>query len=113
MCATGLRHAPTVKRELSQISRGPSRTETRAQNAEAVADAPQRCRVGDFLHTEIELLRATRLADEPLLGALEGQPLLVEEGLDALNEFEVARPVQTLPGRILLQPEQLELRLPV
>src|SRR5206468_8800673 len=113
MCATGLRHAPTVKRELSQISRGPSRTEARAQDAQAIADAPQRLRVGGFFHPELELLGATRLADEPLLGALEGQPLLVKQGLDALNELEVARTIQALTRRVLLRTEQLEFRLPV
>src|SRR2546427_6070680 len=113
MCATGLRHAPTVRRELSQISRGPSRTETRAQDAEAVADAPERLRVGDLLHAELELVRPTRLADETLLGALQRQPLFVEEGLDPLHELEIARPVQALAGRILLRAEELELRLPV
>src|SRR6266478_4670047 len=113
MCATGLRHAPTVRRELSQISRGPSRTEARAQDAQAIADAPQRLRVRGFLHPELELLGTARLADEPLLGALEGQPLLVEQGLDALNELEVARTIQALTRRVLLRTEQLEFRLPV
>src|SRR5262245_33330967 len=102
MCATGLRHAPTVKRELSQISRGPSRTEARAQDAETIADAFERLRVRGFLHAELELIRATRLAEQPLLGALERQPLLVEQGLDALNELEVARPIQALTRRVLL-----------
>src|SRR2546422_2349404 len=113
MCATGLRHAPTLKCELWQISPEPSRTQARAQHAEAVADAPQRLRIGGLFHAELELLRPARLGDEPLLGALEGQPLFVEEGLDALDQLEVARAVQTLPGRVLLRPEQLELRLPV
>src|SRR5882724_1372490 len=113
MCATGLRHAPTARRGLSQISRGPSRTETRAQHAEAIADAPERLGVGDLLHAELELLGPSRLADETLLGALEGQPLFVQEGLDALDELEVARAVQALARRILLRAEQLELRFPV
>src|SRR5207244_1539013 len=42
-----------------------------------------------------------------------GQPLFVEEGLDALDQLEVARAVQTLAGRVLLRPKKLELRLPV
>src|SRR6266849_6670308 len=113
MCATGLRHAPTFKRGLSQISRGPSRTEARPQDAEAIADASQRLGVRGFLHPELELLGAARLADEALLGALEGQPLFVQKGLDALNELEVARAIQALARRILLRAEQLELRLPV
>src|SRR5436309_10937309 len=113
MCATGLRHAPTFKRGLWQISAGPSRTQARAQNAEAVADAPQRLRIGGLFHAELELLRPARLCDEPLLGALEGQPLFVEESLDPLDQLEVARAVQTLAGRVLLRTEQLELRLPV
>src|SRR2546427_3297040 len=92
MCATGLRHAPTVRRELSQISRGPSRTETRAQDAEAVAGAPERLRVGDLLHAELELVRPTRLADETLLCALQRQPLFVEEGLDSPHALPSARP---------------------
>src|SRR6267378_4112363 len=113
MCATGLRHAPTVRRELSQISRGPSRTEARAQDAEAIADALERLRVRGFLHSQFELVGAPRLADQPLLGALEGEPLFVQQRLDALNELEVARPIQTLARRILLRTEQLELGFPV
>src|SRR5215470_6247693 len=113
MCATGLRHAPTVRRELSQITRAPSRTETRAQDAETVADAFERLGVRRFLHPELELVGAARLADQPLLGALEREPLLVEQRLDALHQLEIARPVQTLPRGILLRPKQLELRLPV
>src|SRR5499425_1152047 len=113
MCATGLRHAPTVRRELSQITRAPSRTETRAQDAETVADALERLRVRGLLNPEIELVCAARLADQPLLGALEREPLLVEQGLDALDQLEIARSVQTLPRGILLGPKQLELRLPV
>src|SRR5499426_367951 len=113
MCATGLRHAPTFRRELSQISPGPSRTEARAQDAEAIADAPERLRVRGFLHAELELIGPARLADEALFGALEREPLLVEQGLDALHELEIARAVQPLTRRILLRAEQLELRLPV
>src|SRR5215831_18968853 len=113
MCATGLRHAPTVRRELSQISPDPSRTQTRPQDAEAIADAPQRLRVRGFLHAELELIGPARLADEALLGALEREPLLVEQGFDALHELEIARAVQPLARRILLRAEQLELRLPV
>src|SRR4029453_5639916 len=113
MCATGLRHAPTVRRELSQISRGSSRTEARAQDAEAIADALERLRVRGFLHPQLELVGAPRLADQPLLGALEGQPFLVQQRLDALNELEVARPIQALARRIFLRAEQLEFRLPV
>src|SRR5262245_35425952 len=109
MCATGLRHAPTVRRELSQIFRDPSRTEARPQNAETIADPLERLGVRRFLHAELELVRATRLADQPLLGPLERQPLFVEQGLDALDELEVARPIQTLPRWILLRTEQLEL----
>src|SRR5262245_10576378 len=113
MCATGLRHAPTVRPELSQISRTASRTEARAQGAETVSNAPQRVRVGRLLHAELELVRAARLGDEPLLGALERQPLVVEQGLDPLHELELARPIEALASRVLLRPEQLELRFPV
>src|SRR5262245_4624938 len=113
MCATGLRHAPTFRRELSQISPDPSRTEARAQDAEAIADAPERLRVRGFLHPELELIGPARLADQALLGALEREPLLVEQSLDALHELEIARAVQPLTRRILLRAEQLELRLPV
>src|SRR5690349_1839676 len=113
MCATGLRHAPTFRRELSQISQAPSRTEARAQNAEAITNALERLRVRGFLHPELELVGAARLADQPLLGALEREPLLVEQRLDALDQLEVTRTVQTLARRILLGPEQLEFRLPV
>src|SRR6516225_8937112 len=101
MCATGLRHAPTFRRELSQISQGPSRTETRAQDSEAIADALERLRVRGFLHPQLELIGATRLGDQPLLGALEREPLLVQERLDALDQLEIARAIQTLARRIL------------
>src|SRR5262245_3173290 len=113
MCATGLRHAPTVKRELSQISPGASRTEARTQRPETVANTPERVRVGCFLHTELELVGAARLGDEPLLGAFQREPLVVEQTLDPLNELEIARAIQTLARRILLRPEQLEFGLPV
>src|SRR2546425_1976839 len=113
MCATGLRHAPTFRRGLWQISAGPSRTQARAQYAEAIADTPEGFRIGGLLDAELELLRPARLGDEPLLGALEGQALFVEEGLDPLDELEVAWAVQPLPGRVLLRPEELELRFPV
>jgi len=98
---------------LSQISRLASRTQTRAQHAETVANAPERVRVGRFLHAELELVGAARLGDEPLLGAFQRQPLVVEERLDPLDELEIARAVQALTGRILLGPEQLEFRFPV
>src|SRR5262245_35780094 len=113
MCATGLRHAPTVRRELSQISPGASRTETRAERSETVAYAPERVRVGRLLHAELELVGAARLRDEPFLGAFQRQPLVVQQGLDALDELEIARAIQTLARRVLLRPEQLEFRFPV
>src|SRR6266576_2272423 len=104
---------PDLRRELSQISRGPSRTEARAQDAEAIADTFERLRVRGLLHPELELVGAARLADQPLLGAFEREPLLVQERLDALDQLKVARAIQTLARRILLGPKQLELRLPV
>src|SRR5262249_35704026 len=113
MCATGLRHAPTFRRELSQIRRSPSRTQTRAQDTETIANALERLRVGNFLHPQLELVGAARLGDQPLLGALEREPLLVQERLDTLDQLEIARAIQTLARRILLGPKQLELRLPV
>src|SRR5438094_922685 len=60
MCATGLRHAPTVRGELSQISRGPSRTEARAQDAETIADTLEHLRVRGFRHPTFELIGAPR-----------------------------------------------------
>src|SRR5438093_12929970 len=113
MCATGLRHAPTFRRGLWQISAGPSRTEARAQHPEPVADASERLRVGRLFHAELELLRAARLGDEPLLGPLQRQALFVEQRLDPLDQLEIAGAIQTLSGRILLRAEELELRLPV
>src|SRR5262245_57869995 len=113
MCATGLRHAPTVRRGLSQISRGASRTEPRTQRPQTVANTPERVRVSRFLHAELELVGAARLGDQPLLGAFQRQPLIVEQGLDPLDELEIARTVQALARRILLRPEQLEFGFPV
>src|SRR4030095_8600347 len=113
MCATGLRHAPTVKRELSQISRGASRTEARAQRPETVANTPERVRVGRFLHGELELVGAARLREEPSLCGFERQRLGVQHVTDPLDEREIARTLQELARRILLRPEQLEFGFPV
>ena len=113
MCATGLRHAPT-RGELSQNPHTPSRDQARAERAQTVADPTKRLGVGRFLHAELELLaRPSRLGDEAFLGALERQALFVEQGLDALDEIEVAPAIEALSCRILLRPEELELRLPV
>src|SRR3989442_10167808 len=80
-----------LRRELSQNLRSPSRSEACAERAEAVTDAPERLGVRHFLHAELELLgRFPGFGDEALLGALEREALLVEQGLDALDEVEVA-----------------------
>src|ERR1700675_1378761 len=116
-CATGLRYAPSVPQdeaEVSQKPRGASRSQPGAQPRETVTDPSQGRRVGGLLETKLELLGAlARLCEQPLLGALERQPLVVEQGADALDEIEVAPPVHTLPAGILLRTEQLEFRLPV
>src|SRR3989454_2404800 len=105
---------PDLRRELSQNLRSPSRSEACAERAEAVTDAPERLGVRHFLHAELELLgRFPGFGDEALLGALEGEALLVEQGLDALDEVEVAPAIEALPRRVLLRPQKLELRLPV
>ena len=38
---------------------------------------------------DLELVGAARLGDQPLLGALEREPLLVQERLDALDQLEL------------------------
>src|SRR5262245_18549590 len=88
--------------------------ELRAQRGEALADPPECRRVGSLAHAELELLGPlARLGEQALLRALQGQALVVEQGLDAPDEIEVAVAVEALPGRVLLGSEQLELRLPV
>src|SRR2546426_4652088 len=105
---------PDLRRELSQNLRSPSRSEACAERTEAVTDAPERLGVRHFLHAELELLgRFPGFGDEALLGALEREALLVEQGLDALDEVEVAPAIEALPRRVLLRPQKLELRLPV
>src|SRR5436309_15964343 len=94
MCATGLRHAPTVRGELSQISRGPSRTEARAQDAETIADTLEHLRVRGFLHPKFDLIGAPRLPDQPLLCTLEHEPPLLQQGLAPLPELHVPRAIQ-------------------
>src|SRR5262245_50973361 len=93
---------------------GASRRETGPQHGEALADPLQRGGVCHLAQAQIELLRAlARFAEQPLLGPFERQPLLVEERLDPTHEIEVALTVETLTRRVLLRPEELELRLPV
>src|SRR5262245_17594501 len=88
--------------------------ELRAQRGEALADPPERRRVGGLAHAELELLGPlARLGKQALLGPLQGQALVVEQSLDAPDEIEVSVAVEALPGRVLLGSEQLELRLPV
>src|SRR6059036_3776802 len=105
------RAAPRPDRQARIVADIAGRFKNRGASAgpEAVTDAPERFRVGDFLHPEFELVRATRFGDEPLLGPLERQPFVVEQDLDPLNELEVARAVQALAGRVLLRTEELEL----
>src|SRR5256886_5182341 len=105
---------PDLRRELSQNLRSPSRSEACAERAKAVTDAPERLGVRPFLHAELELLgRLPGFGDEALLRALEREALLVEQGLDALDEVEVAPAIEALPRRVLLRTQKLELRLPV
>src|SRR5574341_136900 len=105
---------PDLRRELSQKPPGASRTEARAKGGKPLADAPERLGVRGFFHPELELLaRSPGLGEETLLGPFEREPLVVEEGLDARDEVEVAAAVETLAGGVLLRAQQLELRLPV
>src|SRR5256886_7173866 len=105
---------PDLRRELSQNLRSPSRSEACAERAKTVTDAPERLGVRPFLHAELELLgRLSGFGDEALLRALEREALLVEQGLDALDEVEVAPAIEALPRRVLLRTQKLELRLPV
>src|SRR2546430_3575809 len=105
---------PDLRRELSQNLRSPSRSEACAERAKTVTDAPERLGVRPFLHAELELLgRLPGFGDEALLRALEREALLVEQGLDALDEVEVAPAIEALPRRVLLRTQKLELRLPV
>jgi hypothetical protein len=100
---------------LSQSAVGLSRHEELPDRFEARADAADgRRSLGVPRHGQRQLLRpAPRLGQQPLLRALQGQPLVVQQGLDPEDQVEIAPPVQPLPGRILLGAEQLELGLPV
>src|SRR2546422_11691593 len=66
-----------------------------------------------FPYTTLFRSVGARFVPEPLLGALEGEALVVEQALDAQHQLEVLLAVETLAGGILLGPEQLELGLPV
>src|SRR6266540_2354362 len=113
-CATGLRYAPTAA-PLSQSAGGLSRHEDLPDRFEARADATDGRRSLRLPgHAESQLLGpAPRLGEQPLLRALQGQPLVVQQGLDPEDQVDIAPPVQPLAGRILLGAQQLELRLPV
>src|SRR4029450_237816 len=78
-----------------------------------VTHATERGLEGGAPDTEIELGGPAALDEQALLGALEGQPLVVEQGLDAQDQIEVAPPIETLTGRVLLRTKQTKLRLPV
>src|SRR3989442_4979634 len=80
---------PDLRRELSQNLRSPSRSEACAERAKTVTDAPERLGGRPFLHAELELVgRLPGFGDEALLRALEREALLVEQGLDALDEVD-------------------------
>src|SRR5262249_49082798 len=64
-------------------------------------------------HAQIELGGATALDEQPLFRPFEGEALVVKQGLDAQDQIEIAPPVQSLAGRVLLGAEETELRLPV
>src|SRR6266568_1430932 len=103
-----------LTRGLSKNIRNLSRREVSAARAKPATDAPERLGVRPFLHAELELLgRLPGFGDEALLRALEREALLVEQGLDALDEVEVAPAIEALPRRVLLRTQKLELRLPV
>jgi hypothetical protein len=98
---------------LSQKARDVSRTEPRAQPGQAVTDPAQGVGVADLAQSELELLGLARLGQQPLLGAFQGQPVVVEERLDAHDHVDVAPAIDALAGRVLLGAEQLELGFPV
>src|SRR5688500_16282834 len=101
-CAT-----PRREPRLSQICATPSRSQPRAQREQALPHAQERLGVGGFAHSQLELLRALAgVRGETLLCALEREPLVVEERLDALHELEVAPAIEALPGGIRLRPQQ-------
>src|SRR5262245_54708112 len=112
-CATGLRHAPTAERGLSQKRGQASRSQARAERGQPLADAAQRARVTHLAQPELELLGLARLGEQALLGALQRQPLVVEQGLDPDHEIDIAPGVDALARGVLLGTEQLELGFPV
>src|SRR3989442_4629650 len=108
-CAT-----PRPTGRSSQIWGSASRTQARAQPGEALADAAEGVRVLHLFQSKLELVGvAPGLREEPFLGALEREALVVEQGTDALDELEIALAVHALAGGGLLRTEELELGFPV
>src|SRR5712691_9545892 len=97
---------PDLRGELSQKPAGPSRSEARAEHREALANTPERVGVHGLPPAGLERrARAPRLGEEALLGPFEGEALLVEERLDALDEVEVPPAVEALARLVLLRTE--------
>src|SRR5512132_3157886 len=97
--------------------KGPSpsrRSQPRAERREAIADAFERVGIDHLAHAEVELaVGLARVRHQPLARALEGEPLVVEQRLDPLDQLEIAPAIQALPRGVLLRAQQLELGLPV
>src|SRR5260370_17699243 len=89
------------------------RREPIAKRAQLIARASERRFERLAAHAQVELPGAPALGVEPLLGAFEGQPFLVEEPLDAQDEVEITPAIETLTRGIFLGAQELELRLPV
>src|SRR4029079_17075688 len=81
------------ERELSQEPRGVSRSQPGPQGRQPLADPLEGVRVGGLAQPQVQLLRAVpaRLGEQALLGPLEREALVVEQGLDGLHEPDVAR----------------------
>src|SRR5215813_9523660 len=96
------------------MTRGPSSVQPRSQRGQTLANAAERVAVGVITHPERQRLGGpTRLGEQALLGALQREALVVEQGLDPLHELEVPSTINALPRRVFLGPQELELRLPV
>src|SRR5262245_49239360 len=89
----------------------PKRLPDRLQPGANRAKRGERLRIG---RRQLELLVALpAFLLEPLLRALQREPVLVEQTLDAKHHLHVVLPVDALARVVLAGPEQVEFRLPV
>src|SRR5262249_58870776 len=80
---------------------------------ERVTHAAERGLERRAAHAQVHLRGPAALRHETLLRALEREPLVVQERLDAEDEIEIASPIEPLARGVLLGSQQPELGFPV